>query len=316
MYYKYMRLCNVSELYRFIGHDVINQRQRLILDKSFDRDSLAALLIFVSLPSPRTSGVGSAGHCSKLEERSAKVREDLTLISFAGWQVRKDIALEFTDGMSGILGPWCTYCRACCPLLGFYTLTSVAVARVYGRVYINVPKCVFFPTECSMHLPAGVTAVVYLAAEYTLEFWCIPGVHALHWKARGTSLLRGCAPPSLLHSSPCSDHRAPHGHSWTGQGGGWGSPHTKRGDPEPPHWAPYGSSPVQWLQAGGPTIQEVLRPLWELKQVAGGGSGLPEGVGPGSSLLHSGHLLLLPALGCGKPSPGEWGTLYILEIMI
>ena len=72
-----MRLCNVSELYRFIGHDVINQRQRLILDKSFDRDSLAALLIFVSLPSPRTSGVGSAGHCSKLEERSAKVREDL-----------------------------------------------------------------------------------------------------------------------------------------------------------------------------------------------------------------------------------------------
>ena len=66
------------------------------------------------------------------------------LISFAGWQVRKDIALEFTDGMSGILGPWCTYCRACCPLLGFYTLTSVAVARVYGRVYINVPECVFF----------------------------------------------------------------------------------------------------------------------------------------------------------------------------
>ena len=78
-----MRLCYVSELYRFIGHDVINQRQRLILDKSFDRDSLAALLIFVSLPSPRTSGVGSAGHCSK-EERSAKVREDLMLISFAG----------------------------------------------------------------------------------------------------------------------------------------------------------------------------------------------------------------------------------------
>ena len=49
--YKYMRLCNVSELYRFIGHDIINQKQHLILDKSFDRDSLAALLTFVSLVS-------------------------------------------------------------------------------------------------------------------------------------------------------------------------------------------------------------------------------------------------------------------------
>ena len=89
--------------------------------------------------------------------------------------MRKDIALEFTDGMSGILGPWCTYCRACCPLLGFYTLTSVAVARVYGRVYINVPECVFSQLNVRCICPL------------VLQQWCTLQ-QSTHWSS-GVSLV-------------------------------------------------------------------------------------------------------------------------------
>lgn len=160
-----------------------------------------------------------------------------------------------------------------------------------------------------MHLLWSSTGVPWCRVHW---HWCIPGVH---WKARNQFGARVRA----TQPAPQSPLLWPHGHSCgTGQGGGWGGPdppYQDWGDSHPTHKTPSSCPPVQWLQAGGPTVQEVLGPLWELQQVEGGGAGLPEDVGPGSSSLHSGRLLILPSLGCRKPSSGD-GEPPLCEIMI
>ena len=167
----------------------------------------------------------------------------------------------------------------------------------YSQVYIGVPWFAPISTGCSMHLLWSSTGVPWCRVH-----WCIPGVH---WKARNQFGARVRA----TRPAPQSPLLWPHGHSCgTGQGGGWGGPDPPFqdwGDPHPTNKTPSSCPPVQWLQAGGPTIEEVLGPFWEVQQVEGGGPGRAEDVGPGGAPLHSGRLLLLPSLGCGKPSSGE-----------
>ena len=132
-------------------------------------------------------------------------------------------------------------------------------------------------------------------------------------KPRGTSLERGCA---MCAAVPQFSLLWPHGHSWTGQGGGKGGPHPSRQDwgaPGPPHKAHNGQPSVQWLQAGGSSAsKEGSGSLWELNQVASGGGGRLEGAGLGRPPLHHGRVLLLPSSGRHPPSPGHPdNTLYL-----
>ena len=132
-------------------------------------------------------------------------------------------------------------------------------------------------------------------------------------KPRGTSLERGCA---MCAAVPQFSLLWPHGHSWTGQGGGQGGPHPSRqdwGGPGPPHKAHNGQPSVQWLQAGGSSAsEEGSGSLWELNQVASGGGGRLEGAGLGRPPLHHGRVLLLPSSGRHPPSPGHPdNTLYL-----
>ena len=186
----------------------------------------------------------------------------------------------------------------CVRTLGLHWVSYFGLNLVqYSQVYIGVPWFAPISTGCSMHLLWSSTGVPWCRVH-----WCIPGVH---WKARNQFGARVRA----TRPAPQSPLLWPHGHSCgTGQGGGWGGPdppHQDWGDPHPTNKTPSSCPTVQWLQAGGPKIEEVLGPFWEVQQVEGGGPGRAEDVGPGGAPLHSGRLLLLPSLGCGKPSSGE-----------
>ena len=254
-----------------------------IRDKVWYRtDDLTESLWFLSLFCLQGQGdVGSGGHCNKLQERSAKV-----IVSIRSVDLFWDTASAQRHTLSVCHGT-----AGCCTYLvstGFHTLARDSMVNLF---YIVVPWCDFILIGCSMHLHWSWTGVPWCRVHW--QHWCIPGVH---WKAGNQFGARVRA----TQPAPQFPLLWPHGHSWrTGQGGGWGGP-------DPPHqdWgasqrAPSNCPPVQWLQAGGPTVQEVLGPFWELQQVEGGGVGLPEDVGPGGSPLHSRHLLLLPPLGCG-----------------